>query len=89
MSEVKVTCVCCKTEYPALWDDNSTQAMDCAAEISGDKLVGYYGSVVADMNLYSFPGGRPENIPQGTVCDKCIVKFEAEGIIKKERDGVW
>lgn len=88
MSEGVVTCVCCKTEYPALWVETN-QAMHCAAEISGNELVGHYGSTVADMHLYTFPNGRPETIPEGTVCDNCIVKFEAEGIIKLERDGVW
>jgi hypothetical protein len=91
LSDIKVTCVCCKTEYPALWDDRpeAEQAYECAATIFGDKLVGHYGSVVADMQLHIFKGGRPDHIPEGTVCDKCILKFQADGILEFQRDGVW
>lgn len=91
MSEVKVTCVCCKTEYPALWDDRpeANQAMHCAAEIRGDQLTGYYGSTVVDMELHIFKGGRPDHIPEGTVCDSCIVKFQEDGLLEFKQDGVW
>jgi len=63
--------------------------MGCASEIRGDQLSGHYGSTVADMELHVFKGGRPQHIPEGTVCDTCILKFQAEGILEFREDGVW
>jgi hypothetical protein len=69
-----VVCNHCKKEYEPLFDDNNTQAMQCASEIThwmdgSLRLIGFYGSTIADGNMYEVltSAYRP-----GIICDSCI-----------------
>jgi hypothetical protein len=69
-----VVCSRCKKEFTPLFDDDSTQAMHCSAEIvyshnESLRLVGFYGSTIADGNMYEVltSAYRP-----GIICDSCI-----------------
>lgn len=69
-----VTCSRCRKNFRPLFEDNQAQAMHCSAEIyydmSGKKLLaGYYGSTIADGNIYEV---LTNTYNDGTICDSCI-----------------
>lgn len=85
-----VTCVVCNTQYPAPdFLAETQQAEHCAATIFGDKIQAFYGSVKYDGDVFEFIGGRPENIPEGTICDNCITDFLDRGLIKVVASDVY
>ena len=58
-----------------------TQAAGCAAEIhDGNKISGYYGSAVIDMETWTFTeGGHPAD--GAIICDECLRGWIASGKI--------
>lgn len=85
-----VTCASCGTVYEATAGmAKSRQAYRCAAEVSGNTVTGFYGSTVIDMEEWVFPDGRPESVKEGVICDPCIVRRQEEGVLVRNRVGVW
>ncbi len=75
-----VTCGICHKKYKAIFA-GSKQGIKCAAEVSGGRLIGHYGSEVADMDAFTFVKTPPK---EGTIiCDNCITKALSSGEIKK------
>jgi thymidine kinase len=80
--EVHVFCRCCEKDYGPVtmtWD----LASDCAATVRGNEVFAHYGSDF-DMSTLRFIGGRPANVPNGTICDRCIRGFLESGVLVDE-----
>ena len=69
--EVSVICQSCGGEFPMVFDDPE-QAYGCAAKLTGNEIVGYYGSRLADMTVIEIKGDVPDGIQPGIICDNCI-----------------
>lgn len=78
--EVLVFCTHCNESYgPATMDWD--QANDCASYVRGNKVTGAYGSGVTDMSTFHFTNGRPANVQNGVICDKCVQSFIDQDIL--------
>lgn len=71
-----VACDQCKKTFRPLFEDNSTQAMFCSADIFDDisgktVMTGHYGSTVVDGHRYDV---LTNEYKQGTICDPCIIE---------------
>tara|TARA_R110002051_G_scaffold103674_1_gene176080 strand:- start:641 stop:955 length:315 start_codon:yes stop_codon:yes gene_type:complete len=76
-----VKCGICRKSYPALFEQDGTQARQCSADVRNGRLVGHYGSEIADMEVYEFTGTAPA---EGTIiCDACIRRGLARGTMRK------
>lgn len=65
-----IECGRCSKSYPVIFEADSTQARTCSAEVAQGRLVGHYGSEIADMRVFDFAGAPPK---EGTIfCDDCI-----------------
>jgi thymidine kinase len=77
--ELHVFCRCCEQSYgPVGMDWN--QALDCAADVRGNEVLGHYGSDF-DLSIFRFVNGRPETVPNGLICDKCIRDLVESGVL--------
>ena len=82
----KVVCATCQSEFEAIFEPALGQAYGCASTVFGPEdsrqLVGYYGSTIADGNVYDV---LTKELKSGIVCDDCIgrnkdgLKLVAEG----------
>ena len=88
MSDETVSCRTCGTEHPAIFKE-SEQAYRCAAVVSGNRIVGHYGSTVIDMEAWGFKGERPERISEGVICDGCVASLIDAGEIALVETGIW
>lgn len=79
---LRITCEWCGTVYAG--DPRTKQGHRCAASIfrRGDRffLTGYYGSCVADMELYELNDQLCRTLsgfggPLDPICDRCITKM--------------
>jgi hypothetical protein len=76
----KIKCGVCHKEYQSLFT-GTNQGISCASEVTEGKLIGHYGSEVADMDAFSF---TKKALPEGTViCDACILDAMSKGEIVK------
>ena len=81
-----VTCACCSATFEGF---SPTQAHDCAADVVGDVVVGFYGSTVADMTRLRFAAGRrPEGLADGQICDACITRLKEVDALVVETDSL-
>jgi len=88
MSDETVSCKTCGTEHPAIFKE-SEQAYRCAAVVSGNRIVGHYGSTVIDMEVRTFPAGRPSHVKEGVICDDCVTSLTESGVLALQETGVW
>lgn len=76
-----VQCGICRKSHIALFEHDGTQARKCSADVQNGRLVGHYGSEIADMEVFDFTGPVPA---EGTiVCDDCIRRGLARGTLRK------
>lgn len=79
-----IECGRCSKSYPVIFEADSTQARTCSAEVAQGRLVGHYGSEIADMRVFDFAGAPPK---EGTIfCDDCIRRGLRRGTLR-EADG--
>lgn len=75
-----IKCGVCHKEYRSLFQ-GTKQGITCASEVTNGKLIGHYGSEVADMDAFNFTKTPP---PEGTViCDSCILEAMTKGELVK------
>ena len=80
-----ITCTCCNKSYPEMEGfEGREQAFRCSADITGETVVGNYGSTVLDMRLARFVPVRPPHLSDGILCDECITRMLEEGVLKIE-----
>lgn len=78
-----ITCATCKTTFPEMTGFEGTeQALRCSADVTGDEVVGNYGSTVLDGCLAIFPAGRPAAVHEGIICDACISARLKDGTLE-------
>jgi thymidine kinase len=68
-----VQCNSCGNHHKMIGDHD--QGDDCAAQVSGNTVSGYYGSSIADGTTYRFVSNIPDDVKQGIICDKCIQRL--------------
>jgi len=75
-----VHCGICQKSYIALFEQDGTQARRCSADVRNGRLIGHYGSEIADMAVFDFTGKAPAD---GTImCDDCIRRGLARGTLR-------
>lgn len=77
ISPIVVTCNRCKTQFDGFAPG---QANDCAADITGDEVRGFYGSSVADLTLLRFTQ-KPEGLGDGQICDACLTELLSRKVL--------
>lgn len=87
MNEDSVFCKTCGSSHPAIFKETE-QGYRCAAVVSGDTVVGHYGSTVIDMEAWAFAGSRPEHVKDGVICDDCVTSLKESGAIVLKEEGV-
>jgi hypothetical protein len=78
-----IHCDTCNVEYESLFEVALGQAMHCSSSIfvvdDGRMMMGYYGSLVADGQLFKV---LTDDLKTGIVCDDCIEKYILTGGLK-------
>jgi hypothetical protein len=69
-----ITCSHCNKLYQPIFGDDTTQGIDCSAEIHTNlkgsmTLTGFYGSRIADGHVYEV---LTNIYKDGIICDSCI-----------------
>lgn len=80
-----VQCSACKTEYPAAYAGSKQCGQGCSSEVVNGRLIGGYGSHVADGMSYLISAASP--MRDGSIlCDCCIQKGLDNGLLRVEAD---
>lgn len=78
-----VCCVRCGQHHEGF---NTGQANDCAGEIRSGAITGSHGSAVADMTVLEPVPGACLDLPDGDICDCCILDLQRAGPIRNTAD---
>lgn len=66
-----VECKTCHRRFPSCYKEtDEIQAYGCAAAVTTESIVGYYGSSY-DLQQWDFVK-RPPYVSDGIICDQCI-----------------
>lgn len=80
-----VQCSACKTDYPAAYAGSKQCGQGCSSEVVNGRLIGGYGSHIADGMSYLISAAAP--VRDGSIlCDCCIRRGLEEGILRAEAD---
>lgn len=84
----KVQCATCKATFNPIYKDRTDQAMHCASTVADTYVRGHYGSTVIDTELWVWTG-RPKNVKNGIMCDKCIQHYIDAGNLQLDSKCIW
>lgn len=96
-SKEVVACSVCWATFESVWKKVSfvhCQGTGCAASVQerGGKavIVGHYGSLKFDCEVWEFLGEVPEEYRGADpVCDDCFMHLIERGLIRLQEKGVW
>lgn len=78
-----VKCCACNTDYPSAYAGSDQCGQGCSSEVAGNRLIGGYGSRIADGLSYTISedAGLKDH---DALCDQCIEDHIANGLLTLE-----